>query len=81
MCENHFQLVGDPVFTVYVGFAVRADLVNALSHPALNFMNCLSFGVNSLYEFLGYLQLKLVETPLGDGAASYVDVSTIRSMT
>lgn len=38
MCENNFHLVGDPVFTVYVGFAVRADLVNALSHPALNLM-------------------------------------------
>ena len=35
MCENGFHLVGDAVFTVYVGFAVRADLVNALSYYTL----------------------------------------------
>ena len=35
MCENSFHLVGEAVFTVYVGFAVRADLVNALSYYTL----------------------------------------------
>ena len=35
MCANGFHLVGDAIFTVYVGFAVRPDLVNALSYYTL----------------------------------------------
>ena len=35
MCANGFHLVGEAVFTVYVGFAVRADLVNAISYYTL----------------------------------------------
>merc|ERR1719362_1913797 len=35
MCENGYHLVGDPIFTVYTGFAARADLINALSYYML----------------------------------------------
>mmetsp|Transcript_73096 Transcript_73096/g.136618 ORF Transcript_73096/g.136618 Transcript_73096/m.136618 type:complete len:583 (-) Transcript_73096:11-1759(-) len=35
MCENRLHFVGDAIFQVYVGFAARGDLVNALSYYTL----------------------------------------------
>ncbi|CAE7455236.1 GRIN1 [Symbiodinium natans] len=55
MCANGFHLVGDPIFTVYVGFAVRADLVNALSFYTLQLVYQGKFA--AAYELFRYKKI------------------------
>lgn len=66
MCANGFHLVGDPVFTVYVGFAVRADLVNALSYYTLTMVYQGIFA--SAYDQFRY---KKIDTCLEEETSSH----------
>lgn len=65
MCENGFHLVGDAVFTVYVGFAARSDLINALSYHTLQLVYQGEFLAS--YEQFRY---KMLDTCLEDSASS-----------
>ena len=44
MCENGFHLVGDPVFTVYVGFAASGPFLD--SHLRAQSCSVVSVGIN-----------------------------------